>query len=502
MTSSEMPELGSKISLISKADIRYEGKLFTVNPQDCTIALANVRSFGTEDRETENPVAPQSKIYDYILFRATDIKDISVVPTTQLLYDPAIIQLSASQGIGSAPGRFGSTPPGSSSFSHPSVLGNLAGSVGQYQGFNPMQSGLQGISRPSPKLVLDLLSGSRSSSPGLRKGSPTMDQGTQASFRKAPSPQKDDKHRNQQGIMRNQVQDHRNDRQQNMRNNRPDQPQLMQRPRNNYQQQQQQHQQPQQQNHNQGHQNNMRGGNMWGNNRNPQGGNRNRGNSGGSGAAGGNPNAFGGQQLNMGGGANNRGGQRNFSRAPGTSAHKKLPLKFDADYDFDKANTEFEELRTQLAKVKIDAAENAAAAINPVGAPPVGGVVNGDEKKDDSGNETGIVEIENEEPYFYNKTKSFFDNISCEAIERSKGRSQRTDWRKERKLNTETFGVSMARRGMYRGGGGRGGYYYQRGGGYFQQGRGMYRQPFRQNNKQNHRLQQPQQQQPQITANA
>ena len=41
MTSNDMPELGSKISLISKADIRYEGKLYTVDPQDCTIALAN-----------------------------------------------------------------------------------------------------------------------------------------------------------------------------------------------------------------------------------------------------------------------------------------------------------------------------------------------------------------------------------------------------------------------------------------------------------------------------
>lgn len=39
--SSGMPELGSKISLISKADIRYEGRLFTVDPQECTIALAN-----------------------------------------------------------------------------------------------------------------------------------------------------------------------------------------------------------------------------------------------------------------------------------------------------------------------------------------------------------------------------------------------------------------------------------------------------------------------------
>jgi len=35
--------------------------------------------------------------------------------------------------------------------------------------------------------------------------------------------------------------------------------------------------------------------------------------------------------------------------------------------------------------------------------------------------------------------------------------SQRTDWRTERKLNSETFGVAMARRGQYHRG--RGGYY-------------------------------------------
>lgn len=39
--SSGMPELGSKISLISKADIRYEGELYTVDPIECTIALSN-----------------------------------------------------------------------------------------------------------------------------------------------------------------------------------------------------------------------------------------------------------------------------------------------------------------------------------------------------------------------------------------------------------------------------------------------------------------------------
>lgn len=70
------------------------------------------------------------------------------------------------------------------------------------------------------------------------------------------------------------------------------------------------------------------------------------------------------------------------------------------------------------------------------------------EKKDDSGNETGADhEQEGDDGNGYDKTKSFFDNISCEANERSKGKTQRTDWRQERKLNSETFGLTMNRRG-------------------------------------------------------
>lgn len=52
--------------------------------------------------------------------------------------------------------------------------------------------------------------------------------------------------------------------------------------------------------------------------------------------------------------------------------------------------------------------------------------LNGEDKKDDSGNETGLGEGEQEEEggsalVYYDKNKSFFDNISCEAVERSKG---------------------------------------------------------------------------------
>lgn len=61
--------------------------------------------------------------------------------------------------------------------------------------------------------------------------------------------------------------------------------------------------------------------------------------------------------------------------------------------------------RSQLAKTKIDTGTE-------------------NEKKDDSGNETGAGEGEPEEEpevVHYDKSKSFFDNISCEAVERSKG---------------------------------------------------------------------------------
>lgn len=57
----------------------------------------SVKSYGTEDRHTERPVPPKDEIYEYIIFRGSDIKDITVSeppkPHHGLPRDPAIVQV-------------------------------------------------------------------------------------------------------------------------------------------------------------------------------------------------------------------------------------------------------------------------------------------------------------------------------------------------------------------------------------------------------------------------
>ena len=66
------------------------------------INIFTVRSFGTEDRPTDRPVAPRDEIFEYIIFRGSDIKDLHVCEPpkaqalqTSLPQDPAIVKVSS-----------------------------------------------------------------------------------------------------------------------------------------------------------------------------------------------------------------------------------------------------------------------------------------------------------------------------------------------------------------------------------------------------------------------
>ncbi|KAK9693492.1 Scd6-like Sm domain [Popillia japonica] len=376
--STGMPELGSKISLISKADIRYEGRLFTVDPQECTIALASVRSFGTEDRDTSYPVAPQNQVYDYILFRGSDIKDIRVVNNVQTLpNDPAIMQLTVPPSLG--PQQFQAQ-----AFQHP-VLGHMGPQLGQFGagysmglggGLAPGMSMSRDPRMPTgkPTSVLDLIGGgSRSTTPaslGSRK-SPTADQGVQVSG----AVKKDDKKlirpiqppgQRGSGNMQRERRDSRGDQH---HQDYQAKPQVNNQRKEGHQNQQYQQQSQQQRNAQQQYPRQRQGGWI------PRGNVRQRGRS-------------------RGGFKPPQTGTTAQATQPGSKP--KNTLKFDNDYDFEEANTHFEEMiRNKLGKMKLD--EGA-----------------------------GEGEQEEEHEVYYDKSKSFFDNISCEAVERSKGRSQRT----------------------------------------------------------------------------
>ncbi|CCL99984.1 uncharacterized protein FIBRA_02009 [Fibroporia radiculosa] len=91
--------IGKPISLISHSDVRYRGILAGIDPAASTIQLSNVYSMGTESRRPpEQFIPPVQEPYTYIIFRASEVKDLAVdePPTRRnVTDDPAVLGASA-----------------------------------------------------------------------------------------------------------------------------------------------------------------------------------------------------------------------------------------------------------------------------------------------------------------------------------------------------------------------------------------------------------------------
>ena len=86
--------IGCRLSLMSKAKLRYEGTLAGIDTEKCTVELHNVQSFGTEDRvPPPNVIPPTPGSYDLIIFNGHDLDDLKVIPDRNPIemQDPAII---------------------------------------------------------------------------------------------------------------------------------------------------------------------------------------------------------------------------------------------------------------------------------------------------------------------------------------------------------------------------------------------------------------------------
>lgn len=101
------------------------------------------------------------------------------------------------------------------------------------------------------------------------------------------------------------------------------------------------------------------------------------------------------QQMGRPLGANMRQQFHDFKR----TGQRKFDPALKTDFDFEKANQEFQELEHKLGKLNVTEPEP--------------------EKVEEV--KTEVEESKSGDEECYDKKKSFFDKISCEALERSKG---------------------------------------------------------------------------------
>lgn len=405
------PYIGSKISLVSKAKIRYEGYLYTIDQNESTVTLAKVKSLGTENRCPNDPVPAREEIFEYIVFRGHDIEDLHVSEgpkkpePKQQMSDPAIAHSGPIQQT--------------QNFSQSN----------QYPNFSPFGGGMSNM-YPQPY--------------SNRPAEPMMNRQTPPTLPRTPTPEPvkpsndrsqnqarsrtDSNRSNERKISYDKPRNNERNDNQNRYNNRRDNKEDTRNYRDNRDVEKKER-----------NDNRDRRDNRY-NSRDNQ---RNRDEHRNERSDKGDVNASMERRRGAGGrGRGNRGGNRNSNR--GTRE------KFTEDFNFEESNAKFnkeeieKELLKVLNKVKITDEE--------------------EEEKFEEKEKNDNAPLPSPDK-FYDRSKSFFDNISCEAMGPKPAPVQpkpeetggpNISRRQERALNIETFGSNAGyyRRGGYRGRGG------------------------------------------------
>ncbi|GAB5591162.1 hypothetical protein Unana1_06062 [Umbelopsis nana] len=356
--------IGSKISLISRSDIRYVGVLHSINSEDSTVALEHVHSFGTEGRRG-NPseeIPPSENVFEFIVFRGSDIKDLQVFeppapkkaspPPQQYPNDPAIMSSSMENYA----------PKQQPSYTQAPYYGQTS---------VPPQQGAENHVPPSQE-------------PAVTDSVPAPVEATSAAPTTAPRAEVTSTDVEELAKSVSGMNVTATDKTAAPSNKLPGTGEHLIRPNNR--------------------------------------GNRN-------------------SRVNV---------RYNAHANPSTTPANRVQVP-KSDFDFETSNAKFNKDNI-LKEVHHD--DGAQQEEEEVVIPP----------PDD----------------FYNKTKSFFDNISCEAKERQEqgnnkyGDHRRSKFHEERKLNVETFGQASVDQGRHRGYRGRGGHRGGRGRGGYRGGRGGY----------------------------
>lgn len=101
-----MENIGKSFNIYSKAKIRYQGVMSSIDPVNYTLTLANVQCFGTEGREScpEEFFPEKSQIYATVVFYAYDIDHLDPIDNDDkemLMADSAVLHFTVADDTGS-----------------------------------------------------------------------------------------------------------------------------------------------------------------------------------------------------------------------------------------------------------------------------------------------------------------------------------------------------------------------------------------------------------------